>query len=82
MRPYFKHILIIIFVMLASTAYAQNQKIAYFDSEFILSKIPEYQGIEQQLRLLGDSWKTELSDKDKEIKELQQDLKPKKSCIR
>ena len=77
MKSYIKHILILFFVMLASATYAQNQKIAYFDSEFILAKIPEYQGIEQQLRLLSDSWKTELSNKDKEIKELQQDFEAK-----
>tara|TARA_R110002096_G_scaffold151859_2_gene314626 strand:- start:28911 stop:29456 length:546 start_codon:yes stop_codon:yes gene_type:complete len=77
MKCYKIYILILFFALVASATYAQNQKIAYFDSEFILEKIPEYQGIEQQLRLLSDSWKTELSNKEKEIKELQQDFEAK-----
>ncbi len=77
MTPFKKYFLVLIIAMVASATYAQNQKIAYFDSEFILEKIPEYQGIEQQLRLLSDSWKNELSEKDKEIRELQQDFEAK-----
>lgn len=56
---------------------AQNQKIVYFDSDVILSKIPEYEGIEQQLKLLSDSWKQELAEQETEIKNLQQDFEAK-----
>ncbi len=77
MKLFKRYIFVFLFVMVASSSYAQNQKIAYFDSEVILENIPEYQGIEQQLRLLSDSWKAELSQKDKEIKELQQDFDAK-----
>lgn len=66
-------ILFLIIIAIPSLTMAQNQKIAYFDSDVVLAYIPEYQGIEQQLRLLTEAWKTELANKDREIKELQQD---------
>ncbi len=56
---------------------AQNQKFGYFESEFILSNIPEYSGIEQRLQLLSDSWKQELFEMDSEIEELEEDYAAK-----
>lgn len=56
---------------------AQNQKFGYFESDFILSNIPEYSGIEQRLQLLSDSWKQELFEMDSEIEELEEDYAAK-----
>ncbi|MFA5668502.1 MAG: OmpH family outer membrane protein [Balneolaceae bacterium] len=77
MKQFKSLILVLIVVAIPSLTMAQNQKIAYFDSDVVLANIPEYQGIEQQLRLLTDTWKTELANKDKEIKALQQDYEAK-----
>lgn len=56
---------------------AQNQKFGYFESDFVLSNIPEYSGIEQRLQLLSESWKQELFEMDSEIEELEEDYAAK-----
>ena len=56
---------------------AQDQFIAYFESDFILSKMPEYNGIEQRLTLLSESWQAEIASLENEIKELEQDFSAK-----
>jgi outer membrane protein len=56
---------------------AQNQKIAYIDSEFILSKIPEYDGVDQRLRQLTQTWNEEIEEKKKEIEALELDFQVK-----
>lgn len=53
---------------------AQNQKIGYVDTDAILSKIPEYQGIDQQLRLLSQEWKKELDSMQQQIERLKEDF--------
>lgn len=52
---------------------AQNQKIGYVDTDYILSQIPEYQGIEQQLRMRGQEWKKELDRMQEEIDRLKEE---------
>ena len=56
---------------------AQDQKIGYYESDFVLSKIPEYGGIEQQLKILSDGWKNEIQEKRTEIDNLEQDYQAK-----
>jgi len=63
-----------IFLALASELYAQDQKIGYVDTDTILSNIPEYRGIDQQLRLLSQEWKEELDSMDSEIERLKEDF--------
>ena len=58
-------------------AQAQNQKIGYIDSDFILSKIPEYEGIKQRLGSISQSWKDELNEMQAEIEALKQDFDAK-----
>lgn len=53
---------------------AQNQKIAYIDSEYILSKLPEYTGLDQSLRTLVTEWNQELSAMQVEIDRLEQEF--------
>ncbi|MGB0347088.1 MAG: OmpH family outer membrane protein [Balneolaceae bacterium] len=70
----------ILFIVLGITigeVVAQNQKIGYFESDVILTNIPEYSGIEQRLQLLSDSWKQELTDMEAEIKALEDDYTAK-----
>lgn len=56
---------------------SQNQRIAYIDSDFILSRIPEYTGIDQRLRQLVTSWNEEIEEMEHEIEELEEDFRAK-----
>ena len=53
---------------------AQNQKIGFIDSEFILSRMPEYAGLEQRLRALSDGWREEIEEMEREIDRLEQEF--------
>lgn len=59
---------------LATAAQAQNQRIAFVDTEFILSKMPEYAGLEQRLRALTDGWREEIEVMDREIESLDREF--------
>lgn len=63
--------------MLPGVGAAQDQIIAYFESEYILQRIPEYQGIEQQLDLMAQAWRAEVDKLDAEIEELEADFRAK-----
>lgn len=71
-------LLLMVMLLGAGTAFqpvqAQNQKIGFLDSDFILSKIPEYEGIEQRLRQLTETWRNEITELDREIEQLRQDF--------
>lgn len=71
--------LVKIFILIAfiSTPVLGQQKIGFFESNYILSNIPEYAGIEQRLQLLSDGWNEELNKMDEEILALEDDYKAK-----
>lgn len=56
------------------TVYSQDQKIGYIDSDIILQSIPEYNGIEQRLSLLSDSWRQEIVRMERSIEDLENDF--------
>lgn len=56
------------------SVYSQNQKIGYIDSDIILQSIPEYNGIEQRLSLLSDSWRQEIARMERSIEDLENDF--------
>lgn len=64
----------LVILLISVKADAQNQKIAYIDSEFILSKMPEYSGLEQRLRALTDGWREEISEMKREIARLEREF--------
>lgn len=64
-------------VLLVPSLQAQNQRIGFIDSEFILSKIPEYDGVDQRLRQLVTTWNDEIAELEREIAELQDDFRAK-----
>ena len=64
-------------LMFLGTTRAQDQKIGYFDSEFILAQMPEYTGIAQRLKLLSDNWNEELQEMEDEIAVLEEDYAAK-----
>ena len=74
----FRFIPIVIALMLVSgLVNAQDQKIGFFESDYILSNLPEYSGIEQRLQLLSDGWKQEITDMEAEIAALEEDYAAK-----
>ncbi len=65
--------LLIIFFAFSSVE-AQNQRIGFIDSEYILEQVPEYEGVEQRLRQLSESWREEIEELDEEIDNLEQEF--------
>jgi len=59
---------------LIMSAQAQNQKFGYIDSNYIMSKMPDYKGIEQKLNTQVQTWTTEITKMEKDIDELKRDL--------
>ena len=55
----------------------QDQKIGYVDSDNILSKMPEYEGVKKTLAKLSQEWRTHLKELDQEIKELRKEFEAK-----
>ena len=59
--------------VLAGTAVAQ-QKTGYVDTDFLISQIPEYQSIQQQLSSVSQEWRNELETMQQEIDKLKEDF--------
>jgi outer membrane protein len=66
--------LFLVFALSGLDLLAQSQKTGYIDSEYILSKMPDYSGIEQRLSTIVQGWNTEISEMDKKIDDLSKDL--------
>lgn len=49
-----------------------QQKIGYVNTDTILNQIPEYQGVQQQLRIISEQWRAELDKMDQEINRLEE----------
>ncbi len=63
--------------VLVTTAEAQEQKVGYVDTDYILSRIPEYQGVQQQLRQRAQEWRNQLNAMQQEIDRLKEDFEEK-----
>lgn len=61
-------------VFCSSVVFGQSQKIGIVDSDRILKHMPEYEGVEQRLALLRESWEEELERMDQEIEKLQEEF--------
>ncbi|NGP77219.1 OmpH family outer membrane protein [Balneolaceae bacterium YR4-1] len=59
--------------VLAGSAAAQ-QKTGYVDTDYLVSQIPEYQSVQQQLRSLSQEWRAELDEMQQEIERLREDF--------
>lgn len=62
---------------LSQSLWAQEQKIGFYESDYILQQIPEYEGIQQQLDLLSTQWKEQVEEMENEIQQLQEDYEAK-----
>lgn len=58
-------------------AEAQDQKIGYVNTDQILSKMPEYEGVQQNLQKLSEEWRSQLKELDKEIEEMRKEFEAK-----
>lgn len=70
-------ILCLLLTATVSTSLAQEQKIGYVNTNYILSKLPEYKGIHQQLQTISSEWNSELKTLKREIKHLKEDYEAK-----
>ncbi|HMB41716.1 MAG TPA: OmpH family outer membrane protein, partial [Balneolaceae bacterium] len=61
-------------ILIGTPLTAQDQKIGFIDSDVILQNMPEYSGIEQQLQLLSENWRDEISELESELRELEEDF--------
>ena len=65
-----KKVLFTLLLLIGSVWAANAQKFAYIDSQYILSKIPEYKVAQDQLNQLSVQWQKEIEAKYSEIDQL------------
>ena len=54
---------ILIFLCLICILHFSNAQIAFVNSKYILSKMPEYQAVQRQISQLGNQWQREIDEK-------------------
>ena len=59
---------IFIMILIFGTTFANSQSYAYIDSDYILSKIPEYVEAKDKLDKLAERWTKEIEDRYTAIK--------------
>lgn len=67
-----KKIILIIGILLLTKVITFAQKVAYVDTEYILSQIPDYKKAQQELDKTSTQWQKEIENKYAEIKELRE----------
>lgn len=75
MKKNFVRLLVLIpAVLIAGTFSASaQQKMAYIDSEYILSMIPEYATVQQQLDRMAQEWQSDIEARQNQVDELFRD---------
>ncbi len=68
--PHRTGLLIAALLLAGAAPAAAQQKIAYIDSEYILSRTPEYASVQQEVDRLADEWQKELVDRKREVDDL------------
>lgn len=68
-----KHLLLVLCMMAAQFCGAQRISLAYIDSDYILSRMPEYESAQQQLNEIAKSWEKEALSLETELKQMQRD---------
>jgi outer membrane protein len=56
------------FILIFGTTFANSQSYAYIDSDYILSKVPEYVEAKDKLDKLAERWTKEIEDRYTAIK--------------
>ena len=70
-----KKIGIIIGIILLINSYSFAQKFGYVDSDYILSKMPEYAQAQSEIDKLSQQWETEIKDMYKQAEAMEAKLK-------
>ena len=71
---------IFMFLLLFGTTFANSQSYAYIDSDYIMSKIPEYVEAKDKLDKLAERWTKEIEDRYEAIKKKKTTSSEKKYC--
>lgn len=67
-------LLVVLLFGSSSIAHGQQQKIGYVDTDHILSEMPEYEGVQQQLQVISSEWNSQLKKMEEEINQLKEDF--------
>ena len=70
--------LLLALVLLIAVPEAHAQKFGWVDSEFILTKMPDYAKAQQELNLISDTWQRRLRCNAKTLSSCTASIKPKK----
>ena len=70
-----KNIGIIIGLLFLANSYSFAQKFGYVDSDYILSKMPEYAEAQSEIDKLSQQWENEIKDMYKQVEALEAKLK-------
>jgi len=70
--------LICILLSCVMEAGAQQHKIGYVDTDYLLSQMSEYESIQHQLHSVSAEWNSELQEMDEEIEQLKEEFQSKK----
>ncbi len=68
------HLLLFFLVLDVTQSIAQDQKIGFIDSDYILSRMPEYSGLEQRLRAINEEWRKEIEEMDIQLQRLEREF--------
>lgn len=63
--------------VLSGLSQAQDQKIGYVNTDQILQKMSEYEGIQKELSTLSSEWNSQLQKMEEEIEQLKNDYEAK-----
>ena len=70
-----KHLATIALFLLFGLNFAEGQKFGYIDTNFILSKMPEYAKAQSEIDQLSSGWQKEVEDMSKNVETLYSSLK-------
>jgi len=76
-----KRQILIILALLAGVFSVQAQKFAFVDTDYILSKIPEYNDAQAQIDDLSAQWQNEMEAIYAEVNNLYQEYQAKKGYL-
>lgn len=65
-----KKIILFSFLTILSVVYAHGQKFGYIDSEYIMSKLPEYSKAQKELNKASEGWQKDLEKMRVQVEEL------------
>lgn len=71
--PNLKHLVLFVSLLLTHWVAGQRVSLAYIDSDYILSRMPEYESAQQQLNEVAQSWEKEALSLETELKQMQRD---------